>query len=134
MSRQGVAPESIDALLVRFGRGSLLKLDGVMTHLFAADEADGAITQEQLERLTESLERMRAAGLQAEWLNVGNSAAVLCEQAAAIGAIATQFGMKALLRPGLALYGLAPQFDPGFGTSEPAALAEAHQRLEPVLR
>jgi len=133
MSRQGVAPESIDPLLAHFGNGSPLKLDGVMTHLFAADEADGAITQEQLERLSESLERMRAAGLRAEWLNVGNSAALLSEQAAAIGAIATRFGMKALLRPGLALYGLAPQFDPGFGTSEPAALAEAHQRLESVL-
>jgi alanine racemase len=133
MSRQGVAPESIDPLLARFGNGSPLKLDGVMTHLFAADEADGAITQEQLARLSETLDRVRAAGLQAEWLNVGNSAALLSEQAAAIGAIATQFGMKALLRPGLALYGLMPQFDPGFSGSEPAALAAAHQRLEPVL-
>jgi alanine racemase len=133
MSRQGVDPESIDPLLARFGSGSPLKLDGVMTHLFAADEADGAITQEQLARLTAALERVRAAGLQAEWLNVGNSAALLSEQAAAIGAIAAQFGMKALLRPGLALYGLAPQFDPAFSGSEPAALAAAHQRLEPVL-
>jgi alanine racemase len=133
MSRQGVDPESIDRLLARFGNGSPLKLDGVMTHLFAADEADGAITLEQLARLSESLERVRAAGLQAEWLNVGNSAALLSQQAAAIGAIAAQFGMKALLRPGLALYGLAPKFDPAFSGSEPAALAEAHQRLEPVL-
>jgi alanine racemase len=133
MSRQGVDPGSIDPLLARFRNGSPLKLDGVMTHLFAADEADGAITQEQLARLSESLDRVRAAGLQAEWLNVGNSAALLSEQAAAIGAIAAQFGMKALLRPGLALYGLAPQFDPAFSGSEPAVLAAAHQRLEPVL-
>ena len=133
MSRQGVDPESIDPLLARFGNGSPLKLDGVMTHLFAADEADGTITQEQLARLTAALERVRAAGLQAEWLNVGNSAALLSEQAAAIGAIAAQFGMKALLRPGLALYGLAPQFNPAFSGNEPSALAAAHQRLEPVL-
>jgi alanine racemase len=38
-----------------------------------------------------------------------------------------------LVRPGLALYGLAPQFDPAFSGNEPAALAEAHQRLESVL-
>jgi len=45
------------------------------------------------------LDRVRACGAAAEWLNVGNSAALLSEQAAAIGAIAAQFGMKALLRP-----------------------------------
>ena len=100
MSRQGVVPGSIDPLLVRFGNGSPLKLDGVMTHLFAADEADGAITQEQLARLSESLERMRAAGLQAEWLNVGNSAALLSDQAAAIGAIATRVWHEGTLAAG----------------------------------
>jgi len=42
-----------------------------MTHLFAADEADGGHTLEQLARLDESLSRISAAGLFAEWLNVG---------------------------------------------------------------
>ena len=133
MSRQGVDLDGITPLLARFGTGSPLKLDGVMTHLFAADEADGAITQEQLTRLSAALEFVRAAGLHPDWLNVGNSAALLSGQAVAIGAIAAQFGMKALIRPGLALYGLTPQFDPGFWGSEPGALAEAHGRLEPVL-
>ncbi|MGO9940464.1 MAG: alanine racemase [Terracidiphilus sp.] len=132
MSRQGVDPGSLDPLLARFGKGSPLKLDGVMTHLFAADEGDGAITQEQLAKLTATLERVRAAGLHAEWLNVGNSAALLSGQAVAIGSIAAQFGMKALLRPGLALYGFAPKFDPGF-VDEPSGLVAAHRRLEPVL-
>jgi alanine racemase len=137
MSRQGVDLDGLSQLLARFGNGSPLRLDGVMTHLFAADEADGAITQEQLTRLSAALEQVRAAGLRAEWLNVGNSAALLSGQAAAIGGIAAQFGMKALIRPGLALYGLTPHFEPGFDrgfwATEPAALAEAHQRLEPVL-
>jgi alanine racemase len=137
MSRQGVDLNGFSPLLARFGAGSPLKLDGVMTHLFAADEADGAITREQLTRLSTALEQVRAAGVGAEWLNVGNSAALLSGQAAAIGAIAAQFGMKALLRPGLALYGLAPRFDPGFdsgfGAGEPATLSAAHRQLEPVL-
>ncbi len=133
MSRQGVNLDGLSQLLARFSSGSPLKLDGVMTHLFAADEADGAITQEQLTRLASALEQVGAAGLHAEWLNVGNSAALLSGQTAAIGGIAEQFGMKAMVRPGLALYGLAPQFDPGFWAGEPAALAEAHRRLEPVL-
>jgi alanine racemase len=133
MSRQGADLDGLTPLLTRFGAGSPLKLDGVMTHLFAADEADGAITQEQLTRLASGLEQVGAAGVHAEWLNVGNSAALLSGQAAAIGGIAAQFGMRVLIRPGLALYGLTPQFDPGFWASEPAALAEAHRRLEPVL-
>ncbi len=31
--------------------------------------------------------------------------------------------MKAMLRPGLALYGVAPRFYPGFASDPPAALA-----------
>ena len=41
--------------------------------------------------------------------------------------------MKAMLRPGLALYGLAPEFDPEFEGGEPASLVAAHRRLQPVL-
>jgi hypothetical protein len=42
-----------------------------MTHLFAADEADGAVTAEQLARLDEVLARINAAGHLPDWLNVG---------------------------------------------------------------
>ena len=55
---------------------------------------------------------LRAAGLHPEWLNVGNSAALLAGQARTIAALAARHRMKALLRPGLALYGLMPEFDP----------------------
>jgi alanine racemase len=133
MSRQGVGPEALGPLLARFGGASRLRLDGVMTHLFAADEGDGAVTQEQLARLEIALQQVRAAGLQPGWLNVGNSAALLSGQAAAIGAMAARFGTKAMLRPGLALYGLAPEFEPGFESGEPASLVAAHRRLQPVL-
>ena len=81
MSRQGAGPDALGPLLARFGDGSPLKLDGVMTHLFAADEADGAVTQDQLARLEEALSHVKAAGLKPAWLNVGNSAALLGGQA-----------------------------------------------------
>ena len=42
MSRQGVAPDQLAPLLARFTPGSPLRMEAVMTHLFAADEADGA--------------------------------------------------------------------------------------------
>ena len=63
MSRQGVSPGQLAAIFARFAPGSPLRLEGVMTHLFAADEADGQITQTQLARLDEALGRIAAAGL-----------------------------------------------------------------------
>jgi alanine racemase len=143
MSRQGVAPELLrseaqeaDALariLERFTPGSPLRLEGVMTHLFAADEADGAVTAMQLERLDAALGRVGEAGMLPEWLNVGNSAALLAGQAEKIAGLAARHGMKALLRPGLALYGLIPQFNPRFEPQEPPSLTAARARLQPVL-
>ncbi len=119
-----------------------------MTHLFAADEADGQATQEQLARLDESMSRISAAGLFAEWLNVGASATLLAGQAPIIADLAARHGMKAMLRPGLALYGLVPHFDPAFGPrfdpafgapeesptlAEPPSLTAARAALQPVL-
>ena len=132
MSRQGVAPGALAPLLGRFGAGSLLQLDGVMTHLFAADEANGLVTAEQLAQMRGVLASVAAAGLKPAWLNVGNSAALLGGQAETIGALAAEHSMRALLRPGLALYGLVPEYDPAF-EAEPRTLTEARQKLRPVL-
>jgi len=129
MSRQGVSADGLDAVLALVGAGSPLRLEGVMTHLFAADEADGRVTEEQLVSLGEALGRIEAFGLFPDWLNVGNSAALLGGETGRIAAMAERHGMKAMLRPGLALYGLAPQFEPG----EPEAVAAARRRLQPVL-
>ena len=137
MSRQGAGLGDLPAVFAYFGPGSPLRLEGVMTHLFAADEADGAVTQTQLARLDEALGRISAAGLFAEWLNVGSTAALLAGQASLIADLAARHGMKALLRPGLALYGLAPQYDPAFAppiaSEEPASLVAARASLQPVL-
>jgi alanine racemase len=133
MSRQGVALEEIAPLLERFHPASPLRLDGVMTHFFAADEADGAVTEVQLARMDAALAVVTDAGIYPEWLNIGNSASLLAGRAAQMAALAARHGMKALLRPGLALYGLIPRFDPQFETQEPPSMAEARARLRPVL-
>jgi alanine racemase len=140
MSRQGAGLNDLAAILARFGPGSRLRLEGVMTHLFAADEADGQATQEQLARLDEAMNRISAAGLFAEWLNVGASATLLAGQASVVADLAARHGMKAMLRPGLALYGLVPGFDPAFSLSaeqlslaEPPSLVAARAALQPVL-
>jgi alanine racemase len=129
MSRQGASLESLAPILERISPSSPFRLEGVMTHLFAADEADGQVTRAQLARLDEALSRISSMGHFAEWLNVGNSAALLAGQAKAIADLAGRHGMKTLLRPGLALYGLAPQFSP----EEPASVAAARTHLQPVL-
>jgi alanine racemase len=137
MSRQGVSAEELSPALARFKPGSPLRLEGVLTHLFAADEADGVVTEEQLSRLDATMERIGAAGHLPEWLSVGASAALVAGQAKTIVELANRHGLKAMLRPGLALYGVTPQFDPGFDPEqtqgEPATLAAARRNLQPVL-
>jgi alanine racemase len=133
MSRQGASHETLPALLARLSPASPFRLEGVMTHLFAADEADGRVTASQLDRLDQTLTRISSAGLFGEWLNVGNSAALVAGHARTIADLAARHGMKALLRPGLALYGLVPQFGPDFESDPPAALIAARASVQPVL-
>jgi alanine racemase len=129
MSRQGVDLAGLAELLARLGPDGPLRVEGVLTHLYAADESDGLTTTEQMKGLEEALEMIFAAGLRPEWLNVGASAALLNGGAEWIAARAGKWGMKAMLRPGLALYGIAPEFSP----DEPEGVSEARRRLKPVL-
>ena len=133
MNRQGVQPGSIAPLLARFRRDFPLRFEGVMTHLFAADEADGRVTEDQLSRLNDALITIKSSGIHPGILNVGNSAAFLGGQAVAIAKLAERFEMKSLIRPGLALYGLVPEFDPKFAAAEPISLGQARVALRPVL-
>jgi alanine racemase len=138
MSRQGVAPEDLDRLLARFGDSSRLRLEAVMTHLYASDEAHGEATATQLVRLEEALvaiESQLPAGVpKPEFLSVGASAALLGGSADVLHGVASRHGVAPILRLGLALYGVAPVFDPDFAAGhEPAALTSARASLQPVL-
>jgi alanine racemase len=134
MSRQGVLPAELGAVLARFGSESPLRLEAVMTHLFAADEANGVVTRKQLAELDKVVAQIEAAGLKPEWLNVGSSAALLAGQAATVAGLAARRGMKPMMRPGLALYGLVQDFDPPFAPNqEPEAMVAARASLQPVL-
>lgn len=133
MSRQGVALESLKPILSRFHYESPLRFESIMTHLFAADEADESLTVDQLSHLDNALACIRAGGLHAEILNVGNSAALLAEQSKDISDLAAKYQMKSMMRPGLALYGIVPGFAPPFDSAEPVSLQQARQHLHPVL-
>ena len=134
MSRQGASQDELPAILRRLGAGGALRLEGVLTHLYAPDESDGRATEAQMASLDEALKQIAAAEFAAsvsrpEWLSVGSSASLLSGEAGRIGALAASWGMKAMIRPGLALYGVAPQFEP----EEPPGVAAARARLKPVL-
>jgi alanine racemase len=133
MSRQGASLDALPPLLARFGPESPLKLEGMMTHLYAADEADGLASHAQLAQLQQALARVEAAGLYPDWLSVGSSPTLVGGMSDEIVAMAARHGMKAMLRPGLALYGVTPRFNPPFESVEPSPLAAAHAQLQPVL-
>ena len=130
MSRQGVAEAELDPILARFNAASPLGLDGLMTHLYAADESDGEATHAQFACLESMVARVFAAGHNPTWLHVGNSAAVLAgEVPNALQTLCAKWNLKAMARPGLALYGVAPEFSP----TEPEAVRKLHAKLHPVL-
>jgi alanine racemase len=131
MSRQGIGVGELDRIVARLlGGDSPLRVSGLMTHLYAADESDGAATREQMDLLIRMVDRAYQTGLRPDWLHVGNSAAVLAQDVLQeLRELCRQFGLKPMARPGLALYGLAPEFAP----QEPEVVQELRGRLRRVL-
>jgi alanine racemase len=102
MHRVGVWPPE-DAL--PFGQRVLaagLHVEGLWTH-FASSEDDPATTDLQLRRFTDVANAFRAAGVAPALLHAANSAATILSPATHLD----------LVRPGIALYGVAPS--PGVG-------------------
>lgn len=138
MSRQGVAGEKLAEVLAAMAQHPALWAEAVMTHLYASDEADGETTGEQLARMEEALKRIARshspAARQPELLSMGASAALLGGEAGAITTIAGKWNLRPMMRLGLALYGVAPRFDPPFAEAEvPMALRLGLEKLRPVL-
>jgi alanine racemase len=133
-SRQGAPVNHLAPLLERFGRDSRLRLEAITTHLYASDETSGVATASQLRLLEEAIASIRAAQPLPEWLSVGASAALLGNDANEIVGVARRSRLKLMLRPGLALYGVVPRYQPPFGESnEPSTLTAARKLLKPVL-
>jgi alanine racemase len=137
MSRQGASVDELAVLLTRFSAESPLRIEAVMTHLYASDEANGETTPEQLlvlRRALDSICRLPEGERRPEFLSVGASAALIGGTADQLKAVAAEWKLRPMLRLGLAIYGLVPTFDPAFAPNEiPAELAAARSRLKPVL-
>jgi alanine racemase len=113
MSRQGVPPEDLAALLEGFGDGSPLRVEAAMTHFHSPDEA-GA-TGEQMRRFGAAVETMIERGVRPEFLSVGSSADLLDQSTRDITELAKRHGARRMVRTGLALYGYAPQGGRDYG-------------------
>jgi len=113
MRRLGVAPADAPALLRALAEMDGLTVEGLLTHFADAESVDGAATQRQLAEFEALVAALGEARLRPPLVHAANSAATLTLPRARFDAV----------RPGLALYGIAP-----------SAAASTAARLRPVMR
>jgi alanine racemase len=113
LGRQGAAPDEVAALAVSIGRSRDLRLVGTMTHLAVPGE-DDAYTETQLLRMARALDAMRSAGIDPGTVHVSATGSILAGGPEFADAV----------RPGLMLYGMAPEWiGPGTGLGLRPALS-----------
>ena len=98
MGRIGVRPEEAVSFVQSALSLSHIEVAGLFTHFATADEADVSFTRTQLERLNQTVEALRNAGVNLPVISAANSAATDSFPAAYLDAV----------RPGIILYGLPP--------------------------
>ena len=126
MSRQGVRLAELPALLDKLELLPSLRLDGVLTHFHSPEMLDSPANHEQFAQFVTAVDTIYARGFRPRWIHAGNSASLLEPGAEAMAKLAEKYDARAMLRPGLALYGYAPRFTGG------AAPAVA-EKLKPAL-
>ena len=100
MSRGGVLSEW-DQLIKSVLAGvnlKQLKVIGIWSHFARADEPDELMNQEQLSLFEEKVNQAKAAGIDAQFIHIANSAALFTNRSA----------HKNIIRSGIALFGLSP--------------------------
>ena len=126
MARQGVAagPE-LARVLQQLAASPWVLCEGVMSHLSSAEVSGATVTAAQVERFGHALEQVAAAGIKPDLVHLGNTSAV--DEGSTrewVRAKARQMGARAMVRPGLAVYGHALPVEGGVG--------ELIARLQPV--
>ncbi len=98
MGRLGAMPEGVSTLLDRLRTCTSLHLEGLMTHLATADQADDRTAREQLDRFCRVVQMCAARGMAPRYVHAANSAALY----------RYPDSHGTLVRAGLALYGSHP--------------------------
>jgi alanine racemase len=109
MHRVGVWPPDALVTFLQAVATAGLEVEGIWTHL-ATSESDRAFTAEQLARYEAALDAAKAAGVMPRLRHAANSGAVLRHPEATYD----------LVRPGIALYGVAPGADVDVSALRPA--------------
>ena len=100
MSRGGVLSEwdqLIKSVLVGVNLKQV-KVIGIWSHFARADEPDELMNQEQLSLFEEKVNQAKAAGIDAQFIHIANSAALFTNKST----------HKNIIRSGIALFGLSP--------------------------
>jgi len=117
MSRQGAqVGADLAAVAERLAGSRWVHCEGVMTHLSCSEVAGSEVTMMQRERFAEAIEQILAAGIQPELVHLGNSSAV--DEGSTMKWVretAKKIGAKAMVRPGLAVYGMCLPIECGKG-------------------
>jgi len=98
MSRLGVSTRGAVELIAGVSRLPGLRLEGVYTHLAAADEEDGEYTEKQLERFNRVIKSLRNQNINPALYHAANSAAAAAYPGSRLN----------LIRLGVSLYGYYP--------------------------
>jgi alanine racemase len=99
MSRLGVRPERLGEFIDELGRHPGVLLTGLCTHLAEADGEDASVTMEQMVRFDGCRARLLSAGYRIGVVHMANTA----------GLVRFARTRHDLVRPGLALFGVAPE-------------------------
>jgi alanine racemase len=98
MHRVGASPAQVLELARAVAANPVLSLEGLYTHLAVADEPADPYTQEQLATFDSVVAALAADGIRPPLLHAANSA----------GALVHPASRYQIVRPGIAIYGLAP--------------------------
>lgn len=121
MSRQGVQPKCLEALLGRSGPDSPVRVEAVMTHFHSPGNAE--LTAEQNRTFVTAVDTIIGCGVRPGILSAGSSAGTL-QRDAAVADLAKRMDARLMLRAGIALYGYAP---------DPEETGESARQLKPAL-
>ena len=98
MGRLGIPPPDTLNFVKKIRGMKNIKIDGIFTHLAAADEEDGVYTRMQLDKYKKTLLELEKEGINIPLKHIANSAAILNSSSMYLDAV----------RPGIILYGLFP--------------------------
>jgi alanine racemase len=118
MKRHGADPEQLSRLLEAIEAAPHITLEGIMSHLADADNADSdEFTQEQVAIFDRAIEQAASLGHHPRWIHIAQSA----------GSTKASSKYATITRPGIALYGISP-------LASTDRQAKALAGLQPVMR